>query len=168
MAAEAEAYCGIAVAARMRRLRQLLTRIVIGCLIASVAERPAGLGDGDAVAVGVPRRASFRRCSPLVLLTLRQVRIACCCWRNVLGCIGVLLNGAAFGALSIPLWNLEGMAGGVIAALIISAAMLNAVVGTPGSRIVLACALGTGGRLPSRHALLRRGLSALSRRSCRA
>ncbi|HEY3813434.1 MAG TPA: response regulator [Caulobacteraceae bacterium] len=139
MAAEAEAYCGIAIAARMRR-RQLLTRVVIGCMMALSLN---GLLGWPVVmpwllvflAGQLPEMLAF---GPLTSGKVERLPL----WRNVLGCIGVVLNGAAFGALSIPLWSFEGAAGGVISALVISAAMLNAVVGTPGSRVVLACALG--------------------------
>ncbi|HWE47501.1 MAG TPA: response regulator [Caulobacteraceae bacterium] len=139
MTAEAETYCGIAVAARMRR-RQLLTRVVIGCLIALSLNRLLGWNTVMPwllifLVAQLPEMLAF---GPIISGKVERLPL----WRNLLGCVGVALNGVAFGALSIPLWNLEGMAGGVLSALVISAAMLNAVVGTPGSRVVLACALG--------------------------
>ena len=139
MTAAAEAYCGIAIAARMRR-RQLMTRVVIGCLIALSLNRLLGWSTVMPwllffLAGQLPEMLAF---GPLTSGRTERLPL----WRNVLGCLGVAINGAAFGALSVPLWSFQGADGGVISALVISAAMLNAVVGTPGSRVVLACALG--------------------------
>jgi CheY-like chemotaxis protein/signal transduction histidine kinase len=139
MTDEAPASSGLVIAARMRR-RQLLTRVVIGCLIALCLSQLLGFLVTipwllALLAAQVPEMLAF---GPVT--SGRSARLPL--WRAVLGCAGVAANAAVFGALCIPLWLLAGTAGGILAAIMISAAMLNGVVGTPGSRVVLACALG--------------------------
>jgi signal transduction histidine kinase/AmiR/NasT family two-component response regulator len=63
-------------------------------------------------------------------------------WRAVVGCVAVSCNAALFGGIAIPLWILGGSFGGVVAAFVVSAAITNTVVQTPGSRLLFACAVG--------------------------
>jgi CheY-like chemotaxis protein len=139
MTAEAPATSGIAIAARMRR-RQLMTRVVIGCLIALCLSRLMGWDVPLPwlilfLAGQIPEMFAF---GPITSGRAERMPM----WRNVLGCASVAFNAATYGALSVPLWLLDGDSGGVLASLIISAGMLNVVVATPGSRTMLACALG--------------------------
>lgn len=59
--------------------------------------------------------------------------------RKALACLFLALSSAIFGALSIPLWMMGGPLGGVVAAFLLSASVLNVVSTTPGSRLALAC-----------------------------
>ena len=61
-------------------------------------------------------------------------------WRTVLGCCVLALSAVIFGALAIPLWLLAGAFGGVTAVLLLNAAIINTVITSAGSRLVLACA----------------------------
>ncbi len=130
---------GIATAARTRR-RHLLARVVLSCLIGLALSRMIGWGFTmpwlmTYMVAQLPEMLAF---GPITSGKTEHMPL----WRNIAGGVAVALNAAVFGALSLPLWMLGGAAGGVLAVLVLSAAMLNAVVGTPGSRVILACALG--------------------------
>ena len=49
-------------------------------------------------------------------------------WRNVLGHAAVLLSGAVYGALSIPLWTMAGAFGGVLAVLLLALGVMSVTV----------------------------------------
>ena len=59
--------------------------------------------------------------------------------RNILGGATMFANTGLYGALSIILWALGGAAGGVSAAIMLSAAMVYSMVNAPRSLTVLAC-----------------------------
>jgi signal transduction histidine kinase/CheY-like chemotaxis protein len=62
-------------------------------------------------------------------------------WRLALGMMAVSLNAATFSLLSIPLWVAGGAMGGVCAAVIICSGAVYAIINSPRSPLVLACAL---------------------------
>jgi signal transduction histidine kinase/CheY-like chemotaxis protein len=64
-------------------------------------------------------------------------------WRLVLGCATVVMNACCYGALSVALWLVGGLFGGVCAMLLIAAGMINTVAATPGSRLILGCSIST-------------------------
>lgn len=57
-------------------------------------------------------------------------------WRKALGAGVMLLNTAAYGAVTIPLWLDGGLAGGLVAALVLAGGCCHAVMTTGGSRRV--------------------------------
>jgi signal transduction histidine kinase/FixJ family two-component response regulator len=62
-------------------------------------------------------------------------------WRTALGCLLIALNSAAFSSICLPLWILGGSLGGICSTFILTAAILNAVVASPGSRVVLTASI---------------------------
>lgn len=58
--------------------------------------------------------------------------------RKVAGAAMLLVNGAYFGSLSIPLWLVGGPMGGVCAAILLSAGAIYSTINAPQSRVVLA------------------------------
>jgi signal transduction histidine kinase/ActR/RegA family two-component response regulator len=58
--------------------------------------------------------------------------------RSAVGNVMLFLNAAAFGSLSIPLWQLGGPMGGVCAAIVAASGAIYGVINSPGSRKVLA------------------------------
>lgn len=58
--------------------------------------------------------------------------------RKVAGAAMLLVNGAYFGSLSIPLWLVGGPMGGVCAAMLLSAGAIYSTINAPQSRVVLA------------------------------
>ncbi|WP_414643535.1 ATP-binding protein [Brevundimonas sp.] len=62
-------------------------------------------------------------------------------WRLALGGVAISLNAATFSALSIPLWIHGGALGGICAAIIICSGAVYAIINSPRSPLVLACAL---------------------------
>lgn len=62
-------------------------------------------------------------------------------WRTGLGLITVAISSASYGVISVPLWQQGGAIGGVCAALVLSAALINIVVTTPGSASMLTFAV---------------------------
>ncbi|MBL0967569.1 MAG: response regulator [Brevundimonas sp.] len=58
--------------------------------------------------------------------------------RKVAGAAMLLINGAYFGSLSIPLWLVGGPMGGVCAAMLLSAGAIYSTINAPQSRVVLA------------------------------
>ncbi len=63
-------------------------------------------------------------------------------WRAAIGYVSFATSGMVFGSITVPLWLLGGAFGGVTAVLILSAAVVNVVVTSGGSRAALACAVG--------------------------
>lgn len=59
--------------------------------------------------------------------------------RTAATALAMLVSAAVFGGLSLPLWIMGGPLGGVAAAFLLSAALLNTVVNTPGSRMAVVC-----------------------------
>lgn len=57
---------------------------------------------------------------------------------KVAGAVMLLINGAYFGSLSIPLWLVGGPMGGVCAAMLLSAGAIYSTINAPQSRVVLA------------------------------
>jgi signal transduction histidine kinase/ActR/RegA family two-component response regulator len=62
-------------------------------------------------------------------------------WRSALGCLSIALSSAAFSAICVPLWNLGGSLGGICSTFVLTAAILNAVVVSPGSRVLLTASI---------------------------
>ncbi|MGH7027787.1 sensor histidine kinase, partial [Brevundimonas sp.] len=60
-------------------------------------------------------------------------------WRGVYGNLVLILNAGFFGLLAIPLWIVGGPMGGVAAAVLLSAGMINSVIMSAGSMRVFAC-----------------------------
>lgn len=63
-------------------------------------------------------------------------------WRQAIGYTSFALSGLIFGSLTVPLWLLGGAFGGVIATLLLSAAVLSVVVSSCRSRLSLGLAVG--------------------------
>jgi CheY-like chemotaxis protein/signal transduction histidine kinase len=138
MTPETSGLSGIVAAAHMRR-RQLLQRSVMACLIAVTVSQILGsnLALGWAAAYLIAQAPEVWAFDPLA--TGRADRLPF--WRLGLGYASIVLNATAFGALSVPLWLLGGPFGGACASLLNAAALLNVVVGTPGSRGAALCAM---------------------------
>lgn len=61
-------------------------------------------------------------------------------WRLAFGFLSVVVNASAFGGISIPLELSGGSIGGLCAAFVLTAALINAVITSPGSKRILTCA----------------------------
>ncbi|MBS0295418.1 MAG: response regulator [Proteobacteria bacterium] len=138
MKAELSRSSGLVAAVRMRR-SQLLQRSVMACLVAVVASQVlttgiAGVWIVTYLLAQLPELWAF---DPLATGKADHQPA----WRNALGFASIMLNASAFGALSIPLWLLGGAFGGACASLLNCAALINVVVGTPGSRGAAICAM---------------------------
>lgn len=66
-------------------------------------------------------------------------------WRKAACCLALAVSGTIFGALSVPLWLMGGAMGGVAGSFLLSAAVLNTVANTPGSRLAVLCISGPHG-----------------------
>lgn len=66
-------------------------------------------------------------------------------WRKALCCLALAVSGSLFGSLSFPLWMMGGALGGVAGSFLLSAAVLNTVANTPGSRLAVLCISGPHG-----------------------
>jgi signal transduction histidine kinase/CheY-like chemotaxis protein len=130
---------GFAYAARAR-LDQAPVRAVMAALTGLVMSNIVGLDFAMTwmVAYASAQGLEFWSLSPLV----REKRETLPKWRMTLGAAGAALTGVVYGGLSIPLWLQGGPLGGVCAAIVLSAALINGVVHTPGSRVMLTCVLG--------------------------
>ncbi len=60
-------------------------------------------------------------------------------WRGVYGDIVLILNAGFFGLIAVPLWIVGGPMGGVAAAVLLSAGMINSVIMSAGSMRIFAC-----------------------------
>ena len=60
-------------------------------------------------------------------------------WRGVYGDIVLILNAGFFGVMAVPLWIVGGPMGGVAAAVLLSAGMINSVIMSAGSMRIFAC-----------------------------
>lgn len=60
-------------------------------------------------------------------------------WRGVYGDIVLILNAGFFGVIAVPLWIVGGPMGGVAAAVLLSAGMINSVIMSAGSMRIFAC-----------------------------
>jgi signal transduction histidine kinase/ActR/RegA family two-component response regulator len=58
---------------------------------------------------------------------------------NFIGCLILIINGFAFGSISIPLWLMGGVTGGVCATLLLAASAVYNIINGPESRRVLVC-----------------------------
>jgi signal transduction histidine kinase/ActR/RegA family two-component response regulator len=139
MASETPNEGRLAGAVRARR-RNLMPRVTAAALLALMASRLIGW---DAV---VPWIAAYTTVLLVEVLTWAPITSGRTetlpGWRSALGCLAVLLDAAAFGAISIPLWKIGGAIGGVCACFVLMAAIINAVVNSPRSRTVLAASIG--------------------------
>ena len=139
MATETPAEGRLACAARARR-RNLVPRMTAGALLALMASRLIGW---EAVTpwIGVYAIAQMGELwawSPVTSGESERLPI----WRAALGCLAISINAAAFSAICIPLWILGGSLGGICSAFVLTAAIVNAVVVSPASRVILAASLG--------------------------
>ena len=62
-------------------------------------------------------------------------------WRKALGCLTMALSTTVYGAVSIPMWQQGGLAGGICAVLILAGGATSVVMSTAGSRLVLGMTL---------------------------
>ncbi|HYF22580.1 MAG TPA: response regulator [Caulobacteraceae bacterium] len=139
MATQPQSATGLAYAARVRR-GQLIQRMMMACLIC-LALNPLVGWDFTLAWVLAYGLAQVLECAAFAPVnTGRADHLPW--WREALGCGAVLVNAIVFGSLSVPLWLLGGPIGGVCAALVLSAAILNTIVSTQGSRAMLAAAGG--------------------------
>ncbi|HUH10845.1 MAG TPA: ATP-binding protein [Brevundimonas sp.] len=60
-------------------------------------------------------------------------------WRGVYGDMVLVLNAGFFGLMAVPLWIVGGPMGGVAAAVLLSAGMINSVIMSAGSMRIFAC-----------------------------
>jgi len=138
MKAELSPASGLVAAVRMRR-SQLLQRSVMACLVAVVTSQVLSTGIAGVWIVTyllaqLPEVWAF---GPLATGKVDHQPA----WRNAVGFASIVINASAFGALSIPLWLFGGSFGGACASLLNAAALINVVVGTPGSRGAAICAM---------------------------
>ena len=123
-------FAGVVTAAQAR-YAQLPQRCGLACMIALVISQTLGMG----LATGW--LATYLVCqAPEVLLfwpAIGETKRPLAIWRAVCGCAAIGLNALAFTAIAIPLWTEGGAFGGMCAVTLSAAAMLNAVVSTPGS-----------------------------------
>ncbi|WP_240454475.1 ATP-binding protein, partial [Caulobacter sp. 17J65-9] len=128
---------GLVQAARTRRTH-LARRFVLASLAALAMSRLLGWEISMAwmVAYGATQLAEVAAFGPLPPETVRLP-----VWRAALGSACLFASGAIFGALSVPLWILGGPMGGVCAAFVLSAAVINGVVNTPTSRLAISLTL---------------------------
>lgn len=62
-------------------------------------------------------------------------------WRRGLGCLALFLSTTVYGAMSIPLWQAGGLAGGACAVLILAGGGISVVMSTGGSNLILGLTL---------------------------
>ena len=132
----ADTVSGWAYAVRQRR-GAMLQRIAVGMASSLAATSlvgwPIAVGWGLAyIAIQAWEAFVF---APLNLPIPRPMSKA----RNILGGATMFANTGLYGALSMILWALGGAAGGVSAAIMLSAAMVYSMVNAPRSLTVLAC-----------------------------
>ena len=139
MASETPSQCGLIRAVQARR-RNLTPRVAAGALLALMASRLIGW---NAVvpwiaAYGALQLAELWAWTPAAANRASPIPG----WRAAFGCLAIFLSSTAFGAISVPLWKLGGGVGAICAAFLLAAAIVNAVVTSPGSRPLLAAAVG--------------------------
>ena len=122
------------------RRRNLTPRVAAGALLALMASRLIGW---NAVvpwiaAYGALQFAELWMWTPAAGDHASPVPA----WRAALGCLAIFASSAVFGAISVPLWQLHGGIGAICAAFLLAAAVVDAVVTSPGSRPLLAAAVG--------------------------
>jgi len=139
MATQPPSATGTAYAARVRR-GQLVQRMMMACLIC-LALNPLVGWDFTLGWVLAYALAQVIECAAFAPINSGRTEHMPW-WRDALGFGAVLLNAVVFGSLSVPLWLLGGPLGGVCAALVLSAAILNTIVSTQGSRAMLVAAGG--------------------------
>ena len=62
-------------------------------------------------------------------------------WRKILSCVTMATTTTVYGAVSIPMWQQGGVAGGICAVLILAGGATSVVMSTAGSRLVLGMTL---------------------------
>jgi two-component system, sensor histidine kinase len=139
MASETPSHYGLIRAVRARR-RNLTPRVAAGALLALMASRLIGW---NAVvpwiaAYGALQLAELWAWTPAAANRASAIPG----WRAAFGCLAIFLSSTAFGAISVPLWKVGGGVGAICAAFLLAAAIVNAVVTSPGSRPLLAAAVG--------------------------
>ena len=129
--------CGFA-AIRSRRA-QLPQRMLTACVVALALSHLVGwvFPVGWVLAYSLIQMIESAAFAPL---TSEDERLPW--WRLGVGYASFLASGIVFGSLSIPLWQYGGAFGGVLAVLLLAAAIINTVVVCSGSNAAFACAIG--------------------------
>lgn len=122
------------------RRRHLMPRVAAGALLALMASRLIGW---NAVvpwisAYGALQLAELWAWTAAPAGSASRISAG----RATVGCLAIFLSSTTFGAISLPLCKLGGGIGAICAAFLLAAAIVNAVVTSPGSRPLLAVAVG--------------------------
>ncbi len=122
------------------RRRHLMPRVAAGALLALMASRLIGW---NAVVPWISAYGALQL-AELWAWTAGPAGSAATisAGRATVGCLAIFLSSATFGAISLPLCKLGGGIGAICAAFLLAAAIVNAVVTSPGSRPLLAVAVG--------------------------
>ncbi len=127
-------------AAVRRRRAQLAQRMMTACVVALALCNLLGWQIPAAwiVAYSLAQYAEVTGFSPI--LKGQDDRLPL--WRNLLGHAAVLISGAVYGVLSIPLWTLVGPFGGALAVLLLALGVMSVTVSSGSCRSILFCSLG--------------------------
>lgn len=139
MANEPERHEAAFAAGVTQRRKNLLVRCVVGVVGTLVFEPVVGveLSIAWAVAFFAAQLLDAWVFQPLTSGAVARLPA----WRKALGCGTMFLSCAIYGAVSLPMWQIGGIAGGVCAILILAGGATSVVMSTAGSRLVLAATL---------------------------
>lgn len=124
-------------AIRSRRA-QLPQRMFTACVVALVLSHLVGwtFAIGWVLAYAIMQGLEALAFGPLTSGRTERLPV----WRNVTGHGLLFASGLVFSSLIVPLWQLGGPTGGVLAVLLLTAAIVNTLVVCSGSTLGMACA----------------------------